>query len=219
MTDTHAINIVWEYMCIVHPFKKADAMFVLGTYDLNVPKDAAELFLKNVAPVIIFSGSGTIHANKTAWSAFEGRPEAEVFADIAEQAGVAPHQMLIENRSQNTGENILFSQKLLRERGITIQTGILFTKPYMSRRAYATALKLWPEIAWSCASKRQTFLEYLNVSSINADTLTNILVGDMQRIIEYPKRGFQIVQDIPADVYQAYTYLIAAGYTKNLIEV
>jgi hypothetical protein len=43
------------------------------------------------------------------------------------------------------------------------------------------------------------------------------MVGDMQRIIEYPKRGYQVEQEVPRDVLKAYDFLIQAGYDKQLI--
>lgn len=48
--------------------------------------------------------------------------------------------------------------------------------------------------------------------------LINIMVGDMQRIIEYPKKGFQIHQDVPEKVMAAYKALVKTGYTKQLIK-
>jgi hypothetical protein len=43
------------------------------------------------------------------------------------------------------------------------------------------------------------------------------MVGDLQRIRLYPEKGFQIHQDIPDDVWDAYEELVKAGYTKYLI--
>ena len=43
------------------------------------------------------------------------------------------------------------------------------------------------------------------------------MVGDLQRIREYPKLGYQIEQEIPAKVWRAYEKLGAAGYDKHLI--
>jgi hypothetical protein len=46
----------------------------------------------------------------------------------------------------------------------------------------------------------------------------SIMVGDLQRIREYPARGFQIPQDIPADVWDAYQQLVRAGYDRHLMK-
>jgi len=44
------------------------------------------------------------------------------------------------------------------------------------------------------------------------------MVGDLQRIKEYPAKDFQIAQDVPDDVWKAYEFLVAAGYTNTLIK-
>jgi uncharacterized SAM-binding protein YcdF (DUF218 family) len=72
-------------------------------------------------------------------------PEAELFARIAEGMGVPPDRIIVENRSTNTGENVLFTRRLLAEMGVEPESFILVQKPYMERRTYATFRKLWPE--------------------------------------------------------------------------
>ncbi|GAB2837443.1 hypothetical protein KDA82_33400 [Streptomyces daliensis] len=44
-----------------------------------------------------------------------------------------------------------------------------------------------------------------------------MLVGDLQRVIEYPRLGFAIGQDVPEDVRAAYESLIRDGFTGRLI--
>ena len=43
------------------------------------------------------------------------------------------------------------------------------------------------------------------------------MVGDLQRIRIYPALGFQIPQEIPDDVWEAYERLVAAGYDSRLV--
>ncbi|NDZ56301.1 hypothetical protein G3I47_03260 [Streptomyces anulatus] len=45
----------------------------------------------------------------------------------------------------------------------------------------------------------------------------DMLVGDLQRVIEYPKLGFAVEQEIPEDVHAAYERLIRAGFTSRLL--
>jgi uncharacterized SAM-binding protein YcdF (DUF218 family) len=86
----------------------------------------------------------------------------------------------------------------------------------MQRRAYATARKLWPEVGIVCASEPLTFEDYLK--SIGDEKLViDMLVGDLQHVIEYPKQGFAIAQDVPADVRAAYQRLLDAGYDSRLM--
>ncbi len=43
------------------------------------------------------------------------------------------------------------------------------------------------------------------------------MVGDFERIVEYPKHGFQVEQDIPVDVLDAWRRLVGLGYTSHMI--
>nr|WP_239346911.1 MULTISPECIES: hypothetical protein [unclassified Frankia] len=52
---------------------------------------------------------------------------------------------------------------------------------------------------------------------MNGTTWIVTLVGDLQRVIEYPKLGFAIAQDVPEDVYAAFKALVAAGFDSRLL--
>jgi hypothetical protein len=43
------------------------------------------------------------------------------------------------------------------------------------------------------------------------------MVGDLQRIVEYPKRGLQVAQDVPDSVMKSWSNLVQNGYTKHLL--
>ena len=89
-------------------------------------------------------------------------PEADQFAaDRARRWACPDEKILIENASTNTGENILFTQKLLAARGIDPRTFIVVQKPYMERRSFATFRKLWPEPDVIVTSPKVTLDEYL----------------------------------------------------------
>ena len=103
-------------------------------------KRGAELYLQAWAPLLIFAGGhGAI--TRQLWS----EPEADQFAAIAIEMGVSTECILVENRSTNTGENVLFTKQLLAEKGLDPRTFIVVQKPYMERRSYATFRKVWPE--------------------------------------------------------------------------
>lgn len=133
--------------------------------------------------------------------------------------GVPKDKILIENRSSNTGENILFTKQLLAEKEIDLQSFILVQKPYMERRSFATFRKLWPEKEVVVTSPQVSFEDYLEhyaSRELTKDDVISIMVGDLQRIKLYPAKGFQIYQDIPAEVWAAYEELVAAGYNQRL---
>ena len=56
MKDIKFIQVLWDYMKMNHELKKADCIIGLGTKDTNVTNIASELYLKEYANKIIFSG-------------------------------------------------------------------------------------------------------------------------------------------------------------------
>ncbi|MER5466022.1 YdcF family protein, partial [Streptomyces sp. NPDC002668] len=117
----------------------------------------------------------------------------------------------------NTGQNITLSRALLATAGITPTTVLLVSKPYMERRSFVTARKLWPEVEIICASEPLEFDDYLK--SIGDEKLVlDMLVGDLQRSIEYPRLGFAIAQDVPEDVHAAYESLLSGGFDSRLLK-
>jgi uncharacterized SAM-binding protein YcdF (DUF218 family) len=206
---------IWDYHRLDHQLTHADAILVLCSHDKAVARRGAELFLQEWAPFLIFAGGlGVI--TRHLWH----EPEADQFAAIAVAMGVPRERILIENRSTNTGENVLFTKQLLAETGVDPHTFIVVQKPYMERRSYATFKKVWPEKDLLVTSPQVSMDDYLSEYSHDAltpDDVVAIMVGDLQRIQCYPAKGFQIHQEIPADVWRAYEELVNAGYDKYLI--
>ncbi len=209
------VERVWEYHHLNHQLSHADAILVLCSHDKIVANRGAELFLEGWAPLLIFAG-GLGSITSRLWR----EPEADQFARIAIAMGVPEERILIENSSTNTGENILFTKQLLLQRRLDPQKFIVVQKPYMERRSYATFKKLWPEKDVIVASPRMSLDEYLSAGShgaLSSDDVIGIMVGDLQRIRLYAEKGFQIHQDIPDDVWQAYEELVEAGYDTHLL--
>jgi uncharacterized SAM-binding protein YcdF (DUF218 family) len=206
---------IWRYHLMNHQLDKADVILVLCSHDTRVAERGAQVFLEGWAPLLVFSGGlGTI--TKDIWN----EPEANQFAEIAIGLGVPKGKILIENQSSNTGENILFTSQLFEEKGIDPQKFILVQKPYMERRSFATFRKLCPEKDVIVTSPQVSFDEYLDTyanKDLSRDEVVNIMVGDLQRIKLYPKKGFQIYQEIPDDVWAAYEELVQAGYNQRLV--
>jgi uncharacterized SAM-binding protein YcdF (DUF218 family) len=202
---------LWDYHHMHHTLEKADSILVLGSHDLRVAERAAQLYFEGWAPMIIFSG-GLGNFTKNMWT----ETEADLFAAIAMSMGVPAEAILIENRSTNTGENILFTQQLLTQKNLDPQSFIVVQKPYMERRSYATFKQHWPDKKLMVTSPQISFEAY-PTEEIPLERVINIMVGDLQRIRFYPEKGFQIFQEIPADVWQAYEQLVASGFNKHLM--
>lgn len=205
-------QILWDFHKIDHPVEKADLILGLGSYDLRVADHCAKLALEGCAPHLLFSGSqGNFTRGK--WS----KSEAEMFADRAIEVGVSPGCILIEPKATNTGENVRFARKLLDTKGIKVSSVILVSKPNMNRRGWATMQKLWPEARVICNHPRTHFLHSPADGHTPEDVIHEI-VGDLQRIIEYPKREFQTTQEIPTEIFNAYEKLVELGYTGHMLK-
>ena len=206
-------KIIWDYHLMHHDLIKADCILALGSRDTRVAERAADLYLTGWAPYTLFSG-GFGDTTKISFT----KPEAEVFADVAVKKGVPIEKIIIENKSSNTGENIIFSKNLVEEKGYDFNSFILVQKPYMERRAYVTFKKQWPEKDCIVTSPQMTYEEYINdiSSPIDKEKTINGLVGDLQRIKIYPEKGYSIEQEIPLNVWKAYEELLKLGYDKRL---
>lgn len=206
---------IWDYHLLNHPLGKADAILVLCSHDERVAERGAQLFLEGWAPLIIFSG-GQGAITKRLWN----EPEAERFARLAINLSVPVENILIEGSSTNTGENIEFTKRLLAEKGLDPRKFIVVQKPYMERRSYATFRKLWPEKEVIVTSPQVSFAGYLAEyahGSLSPDEVVSIMVGDLQRIKFYPALGYQIEQEIPEEVWEAFEALVSAGYDQYLV--
>jgi uncharacterized SAM-binding protein YcdF (DUF218 family) len=214
------IQTVWNYMKMNHTLSESDVIFALGSWDTRVAERAAALYLQGLAPLVVCSGSGTCNSHQPEWNKFQGRSEAEVFADIAIAAGVPKERIIIESESQNTGQNYEFASKLLNDRGVNPSAAgfkcIAVQKSFMERRTYATG-KIWWPTAEILVTSPVTTLEQYQQADATAEGWIHFMVGDLQRIKEYPSKGFQIAQDIPTEVWEAYEKLVTMGFTKALI--
>jgi uncharacterized SAM-binding protein YcdF (DUF218 family) len=205
-------QIVWDYHQMRHTLSPSDCILALGSHDLRVANRAAELYLEGYAPFVIFSG-GLGNVTRGVWTV----PEADQFAAIAMEMGVPADHILVENQSTNTGENILFTAKLLEQKGLSPNKFIVVQKPYMERRSYATFKKHWPEKELLVTCPQYAMVDYPN-DEISMERVINIMVGDLERIREYPALGFQVEQFIPEEVWDAGQELMQKGFTQHLLK-
>ncbi len=205
-------QIIWDYHHMNHTPVKSDCILALGSHDLRVAERAAELYLQGFAPLVIMSG-GLGNFTKEMWS----EKEADKFAKVGIEMGVPEKDILVENQSTNTGENIVFTQRLLKEKQLDPTSFIVVQKPYMERRSYATFKQHWPNKNILVTSPQISFTDY-PTDEIPMEKVINIMVGDLQRIKLYPEKGFQIRQEIPDEVWEAYEKLVGLGFDKHLIK-
>jgi uncharacterized SAM-binding protein YcdF (DUF218 family) len=203
---------LWNYHHVKHVVQAADCIVVMGSHDTSAAIRAAELFHQGMADLVLFSGGyGKITQN--IWQ----QSEAQIFADVAMQAGVPKNKILLEEKATNCGENIRFSMQMLAALNRNPQRVILVCKPYLERRALATFKQYCADIEVRVTSKKLTLLEYIDLVP-DIEQFIQLMVGDLQRIIVYPTLGYQIPQDVPASVLHAFKKLVELGFTQQLIK-
>lgn len=208
------LQILWDYMHMNMTPGPADVIAGFGCYDEQIPLRAAELYRAGLAPAVVFSG-GLGRNTSALWHT----SEAERFAAIAIKAGVPESAVILETRSSNSGENLLFTRQLLAEKGVRANRVIAVHKPYMERRVFAAAPISWPEAEMTVTSPRVTIPEHIRAAEAVGMTekgVVETVVGDVQRMALYACAGYQIPQYIPPEVRDAYDRLTAAGYTGQL---
>ena len=197
MTPEEAIEILWEYHHVKQELRPADLIFILGSNDVRVAEYAAELYARKLAPLLLFSGG---------MGRFTG------------EWAVPEDRILIENKSTNTGENVRFSRTILKKAGIPDPASLIaLQKPYMERRTLATLQAQWPEAQVAVSSPPVTFREYLT-PELPRELVVSAMVGDFQRILEYPRRGFSTEQPVTPEAMEAFRTLVEAGYDSQLLK-
>jgi uncharacterized SAM-binding protein YcdF (DUF218 family) len=204
-------EVLWDFHRMGHRARPCSVGIALGSHDLGVATAAAGYYRAGLFPLLVLSGG-----NSPGTLARFPRGEAVHYREHALGLGVPDAAILVEPESTNTGENIRFSRELLARADIGVESVLLVSKPYMERRAYATCRRQWPGVEVVCASEPVGFGEYLK--ALGDDRLVvNMMVGDLQRLIEYPKLGFSVEQDVPGEVYEAFERLVRAGFDRRLL--
>jgi hypothetical protein len=88
----------------------------------------------------------------------------------------------------------------------------------MERRAWATFKKQWPSPQPRVTvTSPQIDYDHYFAGAYPKPQEIRIMLGDMQRIREYPKLGYQVEQEIPPEVWSAYEQLVRLGYGGRAI--
>lgn len=189
---------------------RADIVLAMGGSDLRVADTAARAFFERHAGWLVCTGGfGKDTAGVLPY------PESVMYAKRCMEAGVPEDRILIEDQSTNSGENFRYGKALLEARGIFPRSGVIASKPYMAKRAWATAAKQWPEVRWSVDCQRIGFTEYLEQTN-DTEKVLNLMVGDLQRLRVYAG-NFQEPVPVPDAVWSVYERLVMDGYDKFVI--
>ena len=208
------LQVIWDYLCLNQTLEKADCIVGFGNFNTDIARRAAELYHQGYAPKVLFTGG--LGRNT------EGllpEPEAVRFAKVAMECGVPAADILIEDKSANTKENIEFTRCLLEREGIPHGHILGVHQPFMERRITAAMGVYWPELRFSVTSPQVSISEYLSRAKdqgISENASISVIVGDFQRMDLYAKKGYQLPQYIPEEAWTAFRELVAMGYDKQL---
>ncbi|MGE8722238.1 YdcF family protein [Leptospira terpstrae] len=211
--DLEFAKSIWNFLSIQENIQKSDLIFVLCSHDLRVAQYAIDLYKKGFSNYILFSG-GLNFFTKNIFP----KSEAESFAKLALSQNIPEEKIIIENESSNTGENIQFTKKLLNSLNLKFNKIIAIQKPSMTLRIKLALDKQWNEGFFYISSPIYSISDAPH-SHINLFMVINEIVGDLQRIIEYPKFGFQSETIIPDHIIKAYNSLIENGYNLHLFQI
>lgn len=208
------VKTIWDFMHMGQEPERSDVIVGFGCYDEDIPKRCAELYHQGYAPYVCFSG-GLGRNTSGIWS----KSEAERFAAVAIAEGVPENRIILEDKSTNSAENLLFTPKILAEHGIRAEKIIAVHKPYMEKRLWAAMQVYWPDVRAVYTSPQVTIAEHIahaEAVGMTKKGVIDTIVGDLQRMELYAVKGYQVSVEIPQEVRAAYDMLVRAGYTGQL---
>ena len=209
------LQILWNYMRLDMAVEPADCILGFGCINDHIALRCAQLYRDGIAPRVLFTG-GLGRNTLGRWT----QSEAERFAAIAMEEGVPREAILLENRSTNSAENILFTKAILEQAGLGSGRLLCVHKPFMERRLCAAMGVYWPEAKARYTSPQLELEEYIRCTvaqGLTEKQVIDVMVGDFQRMEVYARKGYQLPQDIPEDAWAAFRRLVEAGYTGELV--
>lgn len=199
-------RVLWDYFRSLRNEQPCDALVVCGSYDLRVIEHATKLLHQGLTKKMVITGN-TGNWTKHIWN----DPEASIYYEHSKETIPDGIEVTLELDATNFGENIVFSQKLLRDAHCVL----LLTKPNSVLRVLLTAQKQWQNASCFVSSPEYRFPE--DVSNIvGVLGLIDEMVGDIDRIKKYPAYGFQVEHELPEPVLAATDFLIRSGFDRHL---
>lgn len=210
------LQVIWDYLGMHQRPQKADCIVGFGNFNDNIARRAAELYHAGYAPKVLFTGG----LGRNTDGLFR-EPEAVRFAKVAIECGVPEADVILEDKSTNTKENIEFTREKLKSLGMPCNKLLGVHQPFMERRISAAFGVYWPETELIVTSPQVTIEEYLRDAEkqgITHNAAISVIVGDFQRMDLYAKLGYQIPQEIPEEAWKAFHALVVQGYDKQLVK-
>jgi hypothetical protein len=193
---------LFDYLYLEDKPQKADLIIGFGHFDMKIPDRCATLYKKGFAEKIIFTGG------IGAGSADLNMPEADAFFEYIKKAStnIPTEDIIIENRSTNTGENLRFTMAILKDKNkemyemLTKGKVILVANPFRQRRVFLTAAQILPKATFINCPPKSDYATELALFSAKGENLATQLPGEVHRIMTYPENGWIKKETVPADI-------------------
>lgn len=210
------IRILYEYMKINDKLEKSDLIMGCGCANLEIPKKCAKLYFEGYGKRILFAGG----LGKTTKKLFL-KPEAQIYKEIAIACGVPEEAIIVEEQSTTTPQNFKNAIKILKQKQIEYQKIIIVHSAITTRRTLATAKAYLKNVKIAMTTVQtsfEEFMERLEKRHLLNETIC-VLVGNIQRMMIAPQMGYQVEEDVPLAVLEAYEFLKQKGYSKYIYTV
>jgi len=192
---------LFNYLYLQNKPRKSDLIIGFGHFDLKIPRKCADLYLQGYGSKILFTGgigAGTADLQK---------PEARAFFEVLKQGypDIPEEDILIEDRSTNTGENIEFSANIVKQNSdLNFDdenfSAILVANAVRQKRVDLTWQKHYPKsIVYNCPPQTTMEEEYELFQSKNRD-LTELILSEIDKIKHYPAKGYIKEEKIPQEI-------------------
>ncbi len=203
---TKNLRIVLDFLTASDPIESipiCDAVFLFGSSKTDqIPKSGALLFKQGLAQKIVCAGKHTLHQTS---GPFGFTTEAEWYEDVLIKEGIPKEAIVLETRSTNTLENVLFGIPACHRQEFYPKSLILCPIPPLCCRSLATFRKQFPEIKVFSYTFELPMEHYLTLSRIERT------LGEFERFEKYATKGDMIRVKIPKNVQEAVDSL------KNMI--
>jgi uncharacterized SAM-binding protein YcdF (DUF218 family) len=188
----------------------ADAVLGFGTFDVMLASFCGELYSQQRARRIVFTGgigSGTADL---------GMPEADAWREQLARThpSIPSDHITTENRSANTAENVAFTAEFLRrsdpdfnfERGL--RHALIVASPSRLRRVKLTLQRMQPNLRTTRHLPRYADFEHeITLYESKGINYVAHLIGELDRLITYPARGWIAAEVLPKRIAEAHAIL------------
>ncbi len=189
--------------------QKADVIIGFGHFDMNIPRQCCELYLKGFGKKIIYTGG------VGAGSAGLKNPEAVEFFNFTRKRfpQISPEDIIVEDKSTNTGENIRFTIQKMKTLfpvfnfGTRIRSAILVATPARQFRVYLTVKMHLDQTELINLSPETSYEENSRLFSAKGENYIRQLTGEIDRLLAYPTKGLCDKVKIPGYIINAYQQL------------